>query len=189
MVDPKNPLASPITRSLIQIGNIAAQWSHLEYKLAQTIWILLGLDEGTGKIVTGGLDMLPRVNMAINLSRHLKAPRSLIDLLVKVRKELQDKLQEERNRAIHGVHFHGSQGELLVEVHRGKGDRTRKPLPESDLNETGNRLHELGTELTAAVLAETHSLRLALLAMAKKMEATVSAELGPEPSGSNSQKA
>ena len=72
MIDPQSPLANRTLRSLVQIGNIAAQWSHLEYKLAQTIWILLGLEEGTGKIVTGGLDMLPRINMAINLSRHLR---------------------------------------------------------------------------------------------------------------------
>ena len=183
MIDPQSPLANRTLRSLVQIGNIAAQWSHLEYKLAQTIWILLGLEEGTGKIVTGGLDMLPRINMAINLSRHLKAPRCLTELLVKIRKELQESLQEERNRAIHGVQFHGPGGELQVEVHRGKGDRTRQSLPEATLNQTGKRLHELGTELTAAVLAESNALRSALLNMAKKIEETDSAELGPPPSG------
>ena len=189
MFAPENLFVSPNARVLVHIGNIAAQWSHLEYMLAQTIWILLGHDAETGKIVTGGLDMLPRINMAINLARHLNAPKPLTECLEKIRKELQANLIETRNSAIHGVQFNGPNGELEVEMHRGKGNRKRNPLPEKTLNQTGKRLYELTNELRSVFIAHANELRLALLNMAKNIELTVSSELGPPPSGSNSQKA
>lgn len=177
MSNPKTNEANSAMHSLVLIGNIAAQWSNLEYRIAIVIWILLGLKEETGKIVTGGLDMLPRVNMAIKLSRHLKCPRNLIDTLVKIRMELQDSLQEERNRAMHGIQFSDSNGDLEVEVHRGKGGWNRRPLSISSLNQTGKRLHELSNELTEAIAKAAPKLREILLMMAKNIEETISLEV------------
>jgi hypothetical protein len=102
----KFPATRQINR-LTQIGNICAQWSELEYLFATTIWVLLKLDMDTGKIVTGGLDMLPRANMAINLARHRQAPKEILDALLTARKAIQDGLDIRRNRAVHGVQFLG----------------------------------------------------------------------------------
>jgi hypothetical protein len=129
------------------------QWSNVEYQVAQTIWLILGLDVETGKIVTGGLDMLPRLNMAINLARHRKAPVELTSQLVKTRASIQDKLDVRRNRAVHGVNswFPGD-ATVHVEVHRGKGGRERKPLPEDDLRQLGQEIHRVGKELNTVLL-------------------------------------
>lgn len=134
------------------IGNISVQWAHLEYLIAVTIWRILHLDPDTGKIVTGGLDMLPRINMALNLARHLKAKRALINRLVSTRKAIQDGLDVRRNRAIHGVGFYNPATRVTsVEVHRGKGDRKPSALPNSELRSLGTEINQLGKELNATL--------------------------------------
>ena len=55
---------------MMHTGSICFQWSALESLLAVVIWRLLKLDSDTGAIVTGGLDILPRINMAIALATH-----------------------------------------------------------------------------------------------------------------------
>lgn len=114
---------------LLLIGSICAQWSHYEYQFACIIWKLLRIGPETGKIVTGGLDMMPRARMALNLARHLKAPRPLIKALVTAREEIQDKLDTRRNQAVHGVQFLSEdEKSLQIEVHRGRGGREKQEL-------------------------------------------------------------
>lgn len=145
MVDPIHP---DMAKRMAYIGNICLQWSHVEYVVARSIWFILRLDDETGKIVTGGLDMMPRLNMAINLARHCKAPAVLANQLVKTRSAIQDKLDVRRNRAIHGVNtWYEGDATVSVEVHRGKGGRERQPLPEDDLYELGAAIHRVGKEL------------------------------------------
>lgn len=99
------------------IGALCLQQSLLEYNLARIIWELLDFDPDTGAIVTGGLDLRPRLNMAILLARHKKAPRQVCNALVKLRDELREtELLERRNRAVHGVH---------VLIDEGRSTRTR----------------------------------------------------------------
>jgi hypothetical protein len=136
---------------LTLIGNVCVQWSALEYQVAACIWMLLELDIETGKIVTGGLDMLPRLNMAINLARHLKAEKALIDCLVKARAEIQGGLDTKRNRAVHGVHTAVTiAGDALVEVHRGKGGRDATAFPLEELAGLSRSLNALTKSLAKA---------------------------------------
>jgi hypothetical protein len=93
-----------LQRLMASLGHISIQWALLEAILAHAIWALLILDYETGAIVTGGTDMLPRVNMAILLARHKKAPQSAIRKLESVRSALQNDLLDRRNQAIHGIH-------------------------------------------------------------------------------------
>jgi hypothetical protein len=140
----------------LTIGSICFQWSHLEYLLSQTIWSLLRIDEDTGKILTGGLDIQPRVNMAIALARHLNAPRGLVTALVEVRTALNKDLVYRRNRAIHG-HRRPDPNEPaseLVEVHRGKGDRTRHPQTNDDLVKIVDDTNDLFNVLYDALRAD-----------------------------------
>lgn len=142
------PGPSEVRDHLVKIGNICWQWSMLEFSVAGLIWRLLGIDPDTGKIVTGGLDMIPRLNMAINLARHMKAPRYVTDELAKVRKAIQDGLDAERNRAVHGVNFPpNSAGEFLVEMHRGKGPKTPVAVTTAELDNLGKRLNALCNDM------------------------------------------
>ena len=137
-----------------QVGNICVQWAHLEYLLALAIWSLLRLDQETGKIVTGGLDIRPRLNMAINLAKHLKAPEPAKKALLCTRRALDGGLDERRNKAIHGHRLldpDDIQSEL-VEVHRGKGDRKRHKVTNADLAELGVAIAKVAADLHEAML-------------------------------------
>lgn len=138
MADPTNSSEPNYTARLISVGNICTQWAYLEYLVANTIWWLLKVDRPTGMILTGGLDMIPRINMAINLARHLKADRRILEALEATRKAVQGGLADRRNIAVHGV-FSSRDGSpiVTVEVHRGKGDRKRTPLPDEELSNIG----------------------------------------------------
>ncbi|HYX46852.1 MAG TPA: hypothetical protein VE820_08540 [Sphingomicrobium sp.] len=94
---------------------VCIQWSNLEFQIAHAIWWMLNLDADSGKIVTGGLDMGPRVNMAINLARHIRVDRKVTQALETARAALQDGLDKRRNRAVHGVHLTtNDEGEAMV---------------------------------------------------------------------------
>lgn len=150
---------APFDKRLAYIGNICTQWAGLEYKVAHCIWYLLSLDAETGKIVTGGLDMQPRLNMAINLARHLGGPKPLLDQLIATRSAVQDKLDTRRNRAVHGVQFwYPDDGVMSVEVHRGKGGRDRQPVSDDELYDLGNEIHAVGKALFEIIdpLVRTH---------------------------------
>ena len=137
---------------LTLVGNICTQWSHIEYQIATVIWWLLKLDRDTGMIVTGGLDMLPRMNMAINLCRHLKADAKLDSALLATRKAIQDGLDGERNRAVHGVWFDlRGDGAHGVEVHRGKGGRQRHYVSGDELLGTGTALNTVSSALSVVL--------------------------------------
>lgn len=133
---------TPLAIRMMSVGQICIQWAHIEYLFAHVIWALLRLDQETGKITTGGLDMLPRANMAINLATHLGAPQNLIQALKSARKAIQGGLDARRNAAVHGVSFtEGKEPyEIHVEVHRGSGDRKKKHLPNSELSALAEEL-------------------------------------------------
>lgn len=128
-----------------QIGNICFQWAHLEFLLALTIWALLRLDSVTGRIVTGGLDIRPRVKMAIDLAESLRAPAELIDALKSVRKKVESDLNDRRNRAIHGHRFIDPDDPSLelVVTHRGKNAG-------KFLGQSNKDLADLGRDIAAA---------------------------------------
>lgn len=139
---------------LSAIGNICRQWSYLEYLFSIVIWRLLNLDRDTGVIVTGGLDIIPRANMAINLSQHLKADRQLLNVMIAARKSIQDDLSAPRNRAVHGVYsLNSTQPEMFVEVHRGKGGRDKQPIRSESLRSLAAEITAVSTDLREAMAA------------------------------------
>jgi hypothetical protein len=137
-----------------QIGNVCHQWAHLEFLLAIVIWKLLHIDEDTGRIVTGGLDILPRINMGIALAEHLKAPPVLKRSLKDTRTALQDGLLERRNRAIHGIRFINPadpySSELFL-MHRGKGAGVATTQTNKDLAQIGKDIVALHEPLLSAM--------------------------------------
>jgi hypothetical protein len=120
------------------IGRICMTWSALEMTVAHLIWTLLELDDETGKIVTGGLNMLPSINIAINVARKRKAGQTLLKALLSTRKAIQDGLDARRNLAVHGVNTLHGDGKWLVEMHR-KG-RPPSEFPVADLEALADEL-------------------------------------------------
>lgn len=89
---------------LASVGNVCLQWALLEQHIAVMIWIILDCDGELGAIFVGGLDMMPRLNMAINLAEHFKAPGKLRSDLRALRTHVQKNLIDRRNTVVHGVH-------------------------------------------------------------------------------------
>jgi hypothetical protein len=138
-------------RRLLLIGAVCAQWSHLEYTLATVIWRLLSLDDETGKMVTGGLDMIPRIRMAHRLAQKLSGKPTLCKAIEAVRADIQTSLLERRNTAVHGVQFVSPDKEkMLVEVHRGKNALLRSELSIKDLNQLSKDIYETSQKLFTA---------------------------------------
>jgi len=123
----------------------------LEYLYALAIWQLLHLDSETGKIVTGGTDMQPRIKLALGLAKHLNAPRSVIKALEGARDAIRvEKLDERRNKAVHGVRFQGEESDseaILIEVHRGAGGRMRHEQTNTELVAIGKELKAIHDQL------------------------------------------
>jgi transcriptional/translational regulatory protein YebC/TACO1 len=117
------------------------QWSLLEHILLHTIFAITDTEHKEGEIIFGGLDMQPRVNAAINLARHHKAPKDIIDRLKAIRKEIQDNLSERRNMAVHGVHSEGDTPEM-VKLHM-----PRLPEPKKRKQMSIAEMHKIGTDI------------------------------------------
>lgn len=95
----------------------------------------------------GGLDMLPRLNMAINLAREAKWNRNLVHRIEAMRKEIQNSLLDKRNMFVHGVHKAGPKpGETILTMVRWKGDKRDQTVTLLDALDLANRLAKLAGE-------------------------------------------
>lgn len=118
-----------------------------------TIWTMLGINKRQGKILTGGLGMQQRLNTALALARVQPVPSDLTAALKKIRKQVQDGLDETRNRAVHGVGFSKDGTYAGTEVHRGRGAELRLDIAPEDFEEAAFRIAALSEEFLPLCLA------------------------------------
>lgn len=124
------------------IGGVCVQWALLELTLAHIIWAFLNMDEDTGAIVTGGLDMLPRVNMAINLAEHKRAPLPARKSLRSIRKAVQDTQLDRRNQAVHGAHRIADEGDgTILKMLRWPKEKRHQKVTGIDLYNLSVEIH------------------------------------------------
>lgn len=115
---------------LCTIGHICLQWALLE----QTILFIIGAIENVpiqkAFVMFAGLDMLPRLTMAINLAQEAKLPHlRFIKPLQDIRKEIREGLSDRRNLFVHGSHqLTEQQGEYVLVMSRWKGDKQRQTV-------------------------------------------------------------
>ena len=141
---------NPTNRN-VQIGNICIQWSSLEYMLATGIWLLIGVHQDVGKIVTGNLDAKQRAMMAHALAWQTNAPVPYKQAVKQVLDEMRESLIQRRNEAVHAIHFGDvSQDTIEVELHRGKGGREPRQLRNDDLDKLGKSINAASTLLANA---------------------------------------
>lgn len=136
----------------LHIGNICIQWSNLEYSLATTIWLLIGVKVEVGKIVTANLDIKQRATMALALAHQTNAPIYLKNAIKKVLERLRDDLISERNQAVHATHFGEIEGGSEIELHRGKGGRARRAQLDANLARTGAAIAEVSKAFHAELM-------------------------------------
>lgn len=129
------------------IGHVCLQWSRLEMALLGVIYALENCPIERGELIYGGLDMLPRINMTIKLAEFHKAPKRQRDILKGIRKALQDRLSDERNRAVHGVQKQSDRpGYISFTMVRFRGEARTKDLTPEQINETAKELLALGDQ-------------------------------------------
>lgn len=84
------------------IGEVIANWSHLELTLERLIWHFLKLSPEDGRVVTSTLDARPKVRMIRTLAkrhvRHRPMRKQLLEVI-----EVIEELQGDRNFIAHGV--------------------------------------------------------------------------------------
>ena len=129
------------------IADVCLQWSRLEMTIMGLICQIEPMEMEKAYIVFGGLDILPRINMAINLARFNKIPPPIIKRIVAARKSLQDGLMDRRNQVVHGAHKDIEGAETTLTMVRWKGDQRDKRLHATDIALLASDVHELGTQV------------------------------------------
>lgn len=131
----------------VTIGDVCLQWSRLEMALIGLICQIEPIDIEKAFIIFGGLDIQPRVNMAINLGRHNKLPPAILKRIGAVRTKLQNGLAERRNQVVHGAHREIVGAHTTLTMVRWKGAKRNKTLHATDIAALSAEIHELGTEV------------------------------------------
>ncbi|WP_125925562.1 hypothetical protein [Halomonas aestuarii] len=127
------------------IGYVCFQYSYLDYLVSNIIWGVLNIDKEAGKIVTGSLDIRPRLDMAVELLKHYDTHHELKEFVNTMKNRIEGKngIINKRNIVVHGV-FSSREGDpkVLVESHRSKRHRERAEMTVDEIRELHDRLCE-----------------------------------------------
>lgn len=131
------------------IGHICLQWSLLETAILAVISAIEALPTNKVFLLFGGLDMKPRLRIALNLARQPGIPSVFAKRLKAVQKALDDGLDEERHQAVHGVHFYPSDVPDKVRITMTRWHEPKRTQDKSahDLFLTGAKISDLAMEV------------------------------------------
>ncbi len=148
-----DPLANPEARAstafLAAIGHVCLQWSLLELVALSILYALKEVDDVEGDLLFGHLDLLPRINMAVALLDHQRAPGELIARLKAIKDQLGDKgkVKERRNQAVHGAHAATDfLGTFNMRMSRWRGPKKVSAVSVEDLITLTNEIYALRLE-------------------------------------------
>lgn len=128
------------------IGHLCLQWARLELAV---IGVLITIEDMTvekGEIIFGGLDIIPRINMALGLGLHNKIPLRFTKRLTAVRKALRDGLAADRNTLVHGAHRPMENGATTLRMSRLKGEKKEQSFTPLQIGKIGAEIHALANE-------------------------------------------
>lgn len=112
--------------------------------LLGVIYALEDVEHERGAIIYGGLDMIPRCNMAYNLALYHKAPVRISKELKSIRAALQGGIAERRNQAVHGAHSDTDNMEVLrLTMVRFKGEKRTQDVSLEQMIELTEQIHAL----------------------------------------------
>lgn len=127
------------------IGHVCLQWSRLEMAVHGLLITIEPMEWEKGAIIFGGLDLQPRVNLAIQLARYHKIPVRLIKRIEEIRSALQKGgLADRRNQVVHGAHRDMADSGTTLTMLRWKGDRRSQTLSAQEISEIANEAYALG---------------------------------------------
>lgn len=127
------------------IGNICVQWALLETNILHIVGLIEQMPPDEAYIVFGGLDIRPRLNMAINLSQHHGYPTALTNQLTALRTDMKNSdIANRRNTAIHGVHSESdAPHSMKLTMVRYPKDRRNRDMSVLDFHALGNEIQNL----------------------------------------------
>jgi len=131
------------------IGYICLHWALLEMMLLGIISAIENIPKEKANIIYGGLDMLPRCGMAINLARHARLPGPTIARIEAIRKALQgtDGIAARRNQAVHGVHSASPlPAHVRLTMVRWKGEKLTQEISVQNMYDLGMANAAMGIE-------------------------------------------
>ncbi len=142
------PELTDLDKRIGLLGLICMHWSYLEYLLAVSIWQFLKIRPDVGIVVTGGLSIQPRANMALNLAKKAEAPADFISTLESTKNSIEI-VSGERNLAVHGVYgLDPKDDRVFAEVHRGKFRGSEQDMPLGRIEQTVRDINEIIENLT-----------------------------------------
>lgn len=137
----------------VAIGEVCIQWARLEMVLFHLICVVEPMELEKGYVIYGGLDMLPRATMALNLARQNKLHHTLTKRIEGIRKSLQNGLLDRRNQVVHGAHKGQVEGaSVTLTMVRWKGDKRERKISATEISELAREIHELGNQGHAILL-------------------------------------
>ena len=150
---------SPVITDEIKIyagmGVVCVQWALLEHMVLAIISATENMPLDKVYIMFGGLDMLPRINMALRLSREAKWPAALTKRIEEIRVGVQGKsgrhgLQERRNQLIHGVHKASEKPHSVsLTMVRWQGPKRTQDVSVTEVYELASQLGALAQEASS----------------------------------------
>ncbi|MFM5465820.1 hypothetical protein [Aeromonas simiae] len=112
-------------------GYICTQYSYFDYLVSNVIWHILKIDKPVGMIVTGAMDIRPKIEMAISLLEHHDIENEIRSTLQKFKNNAskENGFISKRNKIVHGI-FSSREGDsaVMVEAHRKKSHRERHEM-------------------------------------------------------------
>lgn len=147
-----NPLVNDEVKIFAGIGVVCVEWALLEHIMLAIISSAENYSLEKTYMVFGGLDMLPRINLALKLTRHAKWPRTLSARIEAIRVEVQGKsgrhgLQEKRNQLVHGVHAPSTKPESTrITMPRWGEPKRTEDISAMQVYELAKRLSSLAEE-------------------------------------------
>ena len=145
---------------LSSIGHVCLQWSLLELTLLAFLSSLEEIDVEKGEIIFGGLDIKPRINMAITLATQHNLPLPMLKELRAIRKVIQQDLTERRNQAIHGAHGESAVlGTYNLRMSRWPAPKRLQPVSYEDMIALSSEIHVV-QQRTYQVLSDMAAWRI-----------------------------
>ena len=128
---------------LTLIGCVCTQYSFLDYLVSNVVWSLLRVEKDAGMIITGAMDIRPKIAVAIQLSEHYDKHGDIRTELRNIERNASKDTGfiPKRNLIIHGI-FSSRDGDptVMVEAHRKKSARTRATLTIEFVQETHDEI-------------------------------------------------
>ena len=141
-----------IKRRMELTGHICTQYAYFDHLISNIIWHLLSIEKDLGIIVTGNMEIRPKIEMAIEISDY----KNEFPYLRKALQSLKNSGNKssgfisKRNVIVHGIFFtRDNDPKVMVEAHRKKSLRKRQELTIEYYTSTLQEISDANNKLVA----------------------------------------